>query len=155
MTDLDVRMIKLEPMRVASAFGYGPQPEEVAWGKLEAWAGPKGYLASREGHRVFGFNNPSPAASSPNYGYEFWIEVGPEVMPEGEVRFLDFAGGLYAVTRVEVRGDPETSIPAGWKALALWLEDSPYRKGNHQWLEEHLDDPTGFWRLDLYLPVIE
>ena len=44
MSELDVRIVKLEPMRVASLWGYGPEPETIAWEKLRAWADPKGLL---------------------------------------------------------------------------------------------------------------
>ena len=34
MSELDVRIVKLEPMRVASAHGFGTNPEEQAWDKI-------------------------------------------------------------------------------------------------------------------------
>ena len=70
MSQLDVRVEKLPPMRVASLWGFGPQPEDIAWQKLRAWAGPRGLLDKPEEHPIFGFNNPNPSAGSPNYGYE-------------------------------------------------------------------------------------
>ena len=39
MSELDVRIIEIEPMRVASAHGFGEQPEIIAWEKILAWAG--------------------------------------------------------------------------------------------------------------------
>lgn len=157
MSELEVRMVKLEPMRVASVYGFGKSPEEEAWKKLEAWAKPKGLLDDPKRPRIFGFNNPDPSPGSPNYGYEFWIVVGSDVEPGGEVRVQDFAGGLYAVTRCEVRGDPYESIPQTWKRLVTWLEDSKYKHAHHQWLEEHIavDTPGVEFVLDLYLPIAE
>ena len=151
-----VRIVKLEPMRVASVHGFGEQPEQLAWNKLEAWAGPKGYLDDPARHRIFGFNNPNPSAGSPNYGYEFWIQVGPDVDPDGEARIVDFAGGAYAVSRIEVIGDAYDVIPEGWKRLHRWCEEQGMRFGNHQWLEEHIGAPgaASGLTLDLYLPVI-
>ena len=157
MSKLPVRIIKLEPMQVASVHGFGKEPETEAWQKLIAWAKPHGLLNAPEKHRIFGFNNPSPSPGSPNYGYEFWIEVGPEATPDGAVVMKTFPGGLYAVTRCEVRNDPGDIIPAAWKQLVLWREQSQYRSARHQWLEEHLsepDAPEGFV-LDLYLPIAE
>jgi AraC family transcriptional regulator len=156
MSELDVRIVKLEPMRVASVYGFGKEPEKAAHARLQAWAGPKGYLDDLEHHRIFGFNNPNPSPSSPNYGYEIWTTVGPEIESEEGVRILDFAGGLYAVTRVLERGDLYKTIPATWKRLLMWGEDSKYRFGSHQWLEEHLrteNTPAGEWTLDLYMPI--
>lgn len=156
MNALNVRIVELEPVRVASFHAYGQEPEVAAWEKLAAWAKSKGLLEDLEDHQVFGFNNPSPSPGSPNYGYEFWITVGPEVEAEEPMEIKEFAGGLYAVARCEVGGKPYETIPAGWKQLVLWREDSSYKAGSHQWLEKHiqLDEyPNGEWDLDLYLPI--
>ena len=154
MTELDVKIVKLEPMRVASAYGFGPSPELVARDKLIAWAKPKGLLDNPEEHRIFGFNNPNPSHGSPNYGYEFWITVGPEVEPEGEVRIEEFMGGLYAVTRcVGV-----ATISDTWNRLSQWLVDSRYNLAGHQCLEEHIGTfPASEeeMTLDLYAPIAE
>lgn len=156
MTEWEVRIVRLEPMRVASVHGFGEQPEYAAWDKLIAWAGPQGLLKHPEQPRIFGFNNPDPSPGSPNYGYEFWIAVGPDVEAGGEAQIKEFSGGLYAVTRC--RG-PHT-ITETWQKLATWCEDSKYEYGHHQWLEEHLgpvDTPHNDEEmvLDLYLPIAE
>lgn len=157
MSELDVRIVKLEPMRVASAHAHSASPEQDAMEKLIAWAKPKGLLDDQETHRVFGFNNPDPSPGSPNYGYEFWIMIGPDVEPAGEIKVKEFAGGLYAVTRCEVSGDAYEVIPATWKQLVIWLENSKYRGGTHQWLEECLSPIGGTeeFILDLYMPIVE
>ncbi len=162
MSDSRVRIVRLPPMRVASFLGFGQQPETEALQKMSAWAQPKGLLDAPKQYRVFGFNNPSPTPASPNYGYEVWMTVGPEVHPEGvqvgDAEIEKFPGGLYAVMRCDVAGDPNEIIPATWKKLALWREDSRYKGANHQWLEEHLHDanvPAGGFSLDLYLPIAE
>jgi AraC family transcriptional regulator len=154
MSELEVRFVKLEPVRVASVYGFGESPEEQAMEKLVAWAKPKGLLDDREQHRIFGFNNPNPSPASPNYGYEFWIVVGPDVEPEGEVRIQEFLGGRYAVTGCKgVQNIAET-----WRKLAKWLVDSKYGHARHQWLEEHLSPvgaPLEELVLDLYAPIAE
>ena len=154
MNELNVRIVKLESMRVASAYGFGASPELTAWKNLVNWAKPKGFLGNPEQHRIFGFNNPDPSHGSPNYGYEFWIEVGADVTPEGEIRVKDFPGGLYAVTNcVGVE-----TITATWKKLVEWLAESEYSNGRHQWLEQHLSPdgtPMEALKLDLFLPITE
>jgi len=153
----DVRIMKLEPMRVASFLGFGKSPERDAFDQLFAWARPRGLLDIREKHRVFGFDNPGPSTGSPNYGYEVWIEVDPQTKPEGDVKILDFGGGLYAVTRCEVPKGQLDAIGAGWKRLVAWREDSKYKCGGHQWLEESLSEevPGAEFVLDLHLPITE
>ena len=158
MSELEVHIVKLEPMRVASFHGFGQTPEDEAWKKLVAWAKPKGFLDDPDHHRIFGFNNPEPSPGSPNYGYEFWITVSAEVQPAGEMEIKGFSGGLYAVTRCEVQGRPYETIPATWKKLVLWRENGKCKSAHHQWLEEHLREkgaPESDFNLDLYLPIAE
>ena len=152
MSELDVRIVTLAPMRVASGYGFGESPELQAWEKILAFTQNKGIDLGKA--RFFGFNNPDPSPGSPNYGYEQWITTGPEVEPEGEIRMIDFDGGLYAVTRFKGL----EKIGGVWQELVHWSEDSSYRKGSHQWLEElltSLDSPQEEWEFDLYLPIVE
>ncbi len=153
MSELDVKIVKLEPLRVICFNGYGEGPEGVALDKLFAWA-----RAHAVSGRVFGYNNPNPAAGSPNYGYDAWMVVGEGVEPQGEARMIDFPGGLYAVTRCVVT-KPWEDIPATWQKLVRWREESRYREASHQWLEEHIAPPGEAggenFTLDLFLPVKE
>jgi len=153
----DVHIVELEAMRVASVWGFGVSPENEAWKKLEAWAKPKGLYNDFENHPIFGFNNPNPSAGSPNYGYELWLKVGPDTLPEGETRIVDFNGGLYAVKRCEIPTGQFEVIGESWKELVTWLEDSKYKPGTHQWLEKSVtnDSPNIEFILDLYLPIAE
>jgi len=149
---LQVRIVQLEPARVAAAYGFGAEPEPIAWQKLLKFAHENGLL--EKPHRFFGFNNPDPTPGSPNYGYEQWVTVGPEVLAEGEIGIKDFSGGLYAVTRTRL-----ADIGRTWQRLVAWREESAYQAATHQWLEEALNmDPRGeinpeVLELDLYLPL--
>lgn len=152
--DIEVRIVQLEAMRVASTHAYGPSPEHAAWDKMQAWAEPKGLLMNWEPLEIYGFNNPSPSPGSPNYGYEFWLAVEPRVEPEGKVEIKDFNGGLYAVARCQ----GTESLGRTWQRLVVWVESSRYQTAHHQWLEKHLtpmDLPEDQFIFDLYLPVAE
>lgn len=152
MAELEVRIVRLEPMRVASALGYGESPEPLAWDRILSWAKARGLLEDLNAVRFFGFNNPDPSPGTPNYGYEQWITVGPEVEAEegDEIEIKPFSGGLYAVTRC--KGIPQ--IHPTWKRLVAWYEESDYRRGHQQWLEECLP-PLEEHVFDLYLPLAE
>ena len=154
MEELDVRIESLPGRRVASVHGFGQQPEFQAWEKLVAWAGPRGLLAEAERHRIYGFNNPNPSPGSPNYGYEFWIDVEDDTPPgpDGDATVKDVEGGLYAVTRFEGRGE---EMPPVWQRLLAWGENSRYRLASHQWLEKHVSISDDFLVLDLMLPIAE
>jgi predicted transcriptional regulator YdeE len=142
-------------MRVISAYGFGSQPEGIAAGKMEAFLAKKGLLAGY-GSSIphYGFNNPSPSSGSPNYGYEIWAVVPPEVTPEDDLCEVMFTGGLYAVTRFENLED----IGRVWGELVQWREGSPYLHADHQWLEHLLNplerDPSKYL-FELYLPIKE
>lgn len=154
MDEIEVRISTLESMRVASFHAFGPSPELDAAAKLVDWAKPKRYLDEPENHRIFGFNNPNPSVGSPNYGYEFWIQIEPETEVDKDVTVKEFEGGLYAVTRsygIE-------TITATWMKLAEWVENnSKYRYGTQEMLEEHVGpfpfDVSEDFTLDLYCSI--
>jgi DNA gyrase inhibitor GyrI len=131
----NVDIVTLQPVRVASAWGFGAGPEDIAWQKLEAWAAPLGLLRAPDA-RVFGFNNPNPSVGSPNYGYEFMVTVGPEIEPGPDIRIGELKGGKYAVMAARVDTNPGDDIPAAWRRLDKWVAEHGHRMGHHQWLEE-------------------
>ncbi len=155
MEGMEVRIVKLEPMRVAYATAFGAEPEMMAWNVLRGWAKEKGLLARPQEPRCFGFNNPDPTPGSPNYGYEVWMEVAQDQAVEPPVQVKQVEGGVYAVTRaVGVAAIYDT-----WQKLVAWVETSPYTPvWNRQCLEEHIrvfDVPLEELTLDLYMPVRE
>lgn len=154
MSEIEVRIVKLEPMRMISAYGFGAEPEGQAWEKIEVFANKHGLLPAEKYPSTFGFNNPNPSKGSPNYGYEIWLPVAQDVEPEGDLRIVDFRGGLYAVTTfkgLENIGDV-------WMKLVKWAEGSKYQRAHHQWLEE-LTTPPGTppeaYVFNIYLPIAE
>jgi len=149
----EISIVKLPPLRVASAWGFGTSPEGVAWQKLAAYAEPRGLFKAGSGSRIFGFNNPNPSEGSPNYGYEFWVTVAETTEPEGDIRILNFPGGMYAVAQFdEPDSDYNISVPAAWQRLDAWVSQSQYQNGSHQWLEEA--SPEGKLKA-LYYPIRE
>jgi effector-binding domain-containing protein len=154
MSDLEVSIVDLPPMRVASALGYGTQPEGEAWRLILEFAAQRDIdLATA---RFFGFNNPSPSPHGPHYGYEQWITVGPEVEGTDAVEIKERPGGRYAVTTFQGL----EHITATWQALVRWFEDSGLARpvNGEECLEElHSPNvgPPATWVFDLYLPVAE
>jgi AraC family transcriptional regulator len=157
MTDLEVSMVRLDPMRVASVRVEGEAPEVEALARLRSWAEPKGLLQDSRTHPVFGFNNPSPTPDKREYGYEFWIRVDPGVESDAEVKVKNFDGGLFAHTTCKLSGDPHGSVVEVWHKLVEWVEQSRYKwRSTHEL--EGLRDPFASEAdvvLDLYLPVEE
>lgn len=153
MNKLDVRIVKLEPMLMASAYGFGSSPEGLAHDKMLVFLKTKNIMDGYgTKYRQFGFDNPSPAPGSPNYGYEIWVEIEKGIEPEGDIRLVDFPGGLYAVTRFENL----ENIGRVWGELVQWREASKYKESCHRCLENLHNpletDPTKLV-FELYLPV--
>ena len=152
MTDLEPRIERLEPTRVAWVRAVGSSPELEAWSRLERWAGPAGLLRDPVRHPVFGFNNPSPSPGRPEYGYELWVAIDADTRPPEDIGVKQFDGGLYAVTSCKVGPD----MPERWKALLRWVQTSPHkwRRGTHE-LERIQDPqaPPSELVLDLCLPL--
>jgi DNA gyrase inhibitor GyrI len=156
MNDLRVRIVRLEPMRVAAAYGFGESPEMQAWEKIIEFARKKALLDRPQRPRFFGFNNPDPSPGSPNYGYEQWMEVDEGIEADGDIQIKDIPGAAYAVARFQ----GIENIGEMWKRLVIWGEMSTYKLAPRQILEEllspieDLDDPAKFV-FDLYLPISE
>lgn len=154
--NLDVKIVRLAPMRVACVNGFGAGPEGIAFDKMRAFVKAKGLDQDGQEHRFFGYNNPNPSAASPNYGYDVWVTVDESVASEGEARVFTFPGGLYAVTSIRPQTGEEI-FPA-WQRLVAWREQSKYRPASHQWLEEHIGDIQLEFpelTLALYMPIAE
>jgi DNA gyrase inhibitor GyrI/DNA-binding HxlR family transcriptional regulator len=163
MKEVDVRIVELEPMRVASVQAMSETPEHDAWEKMQKWAEPKGLLQNLKEHPVFGFNNPNPSPGKKEYGYEFWIRVGDDVEPEGDVKIKEVEGGLYAVATCNLKRELESEYfkehgcLESWKKIVDWVESSKYKMGNHQCLEKATNPnaPDEEPILDLYCPIKE
>jgi AraC family transcriptional regulator len=158
LENLDIRFICLPALRVVSFYAFSSSPETQAWGKTVTWAKEHNCWHEAPTIRVFGFNNPDPSVGSPNYGYEYWLTIGPNVQTDTDTGVKEFSGGKYAVLRCEVSGNPWDIIPTAWNELVRWRESSHYKLGNHQCLEEHLtrfDSIDQGFILDLYLPITE
>ncbi len=155
MSELDVRIVRLEPMRVASVRATSTEPEHEAWLKLQAWAEPRGLLDDLEKHPVFGFNNPNPSEDREEYGYEFWIRVDEDVESDDVVRVLEFQGGRYAVTTCKLMNDPNGNMPEVWMKLYEWVKESEYEWQQTQELEKphDLTSADDDLLLDLFLPI--
>ena len=152
MSEIKVRIERLEPMRVASFHAMGESPENDAVEKLIAWAQPRGLLDSPDEHPVYGFNNPDPQEGQKEYGYEFWIKVG-EAFRDNAASFKKHPGGRYAVTRVEVK-DPWQDIPKAWMSLFEWVKREGIEIKQDLCLEKTMEPRAkGEFVLELMLPL--
>jgi DNA gyrase inhibitor GyrI len=149
MEQFDVRIVDLEPMRVASVRAEGESPEEEAFRRMRAWAEPRGLLEHGDAHPLYGFNNPYPRPDRRGYGYELWMRLGPTEHAAAGVETKQVPGGRYAATTCRL-----ADIEATWRRLAAWAEQHGYRRAGQE-LERPLDPlaSTEALELELLLPI--
>lgn len=162
MKEMEVRVERLEAMRAAYTHALSDTPEEDAGKKIMGWAKPKGLLEKGSVARLFG-RNTYPTDNPEPHGYEFFLTVGPDIEPEGEIEIRGISGGLYAVLRFK----DLNHIGEAWSYLWKWIEESEYehigwQKGEHGWVngfEEHLNwyeqKPQNEWIFDLWVQLKE
>jgi len=153
LSDHDVRIIELKPMRVAWYRAISTSPEKDAWDVMLEWVQEQG-LWNIATTRYFGFNNPSPTQGNSVYGYEVWVTIANGTLGSGDIKVKEFPGGLYAVTNTFLH-----NIGERWQKLANWVDKSDFQCGKHQGLEESIA-PSRMWhkentQLDLYYPIKE
>jgi DNA gyrase inhibitor GyrI len=159
--ELQVEIVKLEPMTVASIQAISKTPEEDAWKKVVAFAEPKGLLKDLKKNPIFGFNNPDPKKGEDEYGYEFWIRIDPDMKLDEGVTKKKFGGGTYAVTRCNLTKEAaspflqEHGALESWVRLGEWFKSSGYKMGKQQCLEKSVNPnkPNEDLLLDLYWPI--
>jgi effector-binding domain-containing protein len=154
MSEINVQIERLKPMRMLSSYGYGKEPEMIAWNKLIEYATSLNIYDPENPPSTYGFNNPNPSDGSPNYGYEIWLPVEADIEPAGDLRIVDFQGGLYGVTTFKNLFD----IGKVWGELVKWRESSKYLPGPHQCLEElkiSPENPPEEYIFNLYIPIVE
>lgn len=148
--EIEVKIVELEPMRVASFRAIGETPEHDAAKLLTEWAQGKGYLNDLEKHPIFGFDNPRPSKEKKEYGYEFWIKVEDDYSEEG-LTLKDISGGRYAVTTCYNL----SQIGELWMKLFNWVKENGYEYRKAECLEKthNISASDDELILDLYDPI--
>jgi len=161
MTDLpfEVQVRHLAPTTIAYLRHVGPYKGDTAlfrrlFGKLFAWAGPRGLMGPDLSYLSLCQDNPNltPAAKQ---RLEVALVVPAGTAPSGEIGVKTMDGGLYATARVLVKIE---DYAAQWDALvADWLPESGYQPDHRPAIEFYLNnpdqDPEGRYHVEICLPV--
>lgn len=146
-----VRLVRTGPLRAVAFRAEGVHPEEEAFGRLRAWAEPRGLLSGRESGLLLGRNDPPPGPGHPEYGYVYMLTIRETFDPGDEVEPIDLPAATYAVVRARF-----ADLGDRWEALYRWAETAGYDVAGHG-LEEHLSLPGTVaptdMLFDLWLPV--
>lgn len=96
MTEMDVRLERLDTMRCISTHASSATPEENAGKRIIAWAKARGLHEKRVRPRLFG-RNTYPTDNPEPHGYECYLTVSLEMEPESDMEIAEIEGELYAV----------------------------------------------------------
>lgn len=136
---MDVTVENTEPMRVAFVRHTGPYHEVgQAWGRLCAWAGPRGLL--RPDSKMLGLCHDDPEVTPVDkIRYDACVVVGPNVQPEGNIGVQQIAGGDYAKT---LHRGPYENLSQTYAALCgQWLPTSGRELRSAPSIEHYLNNP--------------
>ncbi|AIQ65409.1 hypothetical protein PSTEL_22115 [Paenibacillus stellifer] len=168
---LDVRIIYLPPMTVASSHYIGEDCEEHAGRVLNQFVQESGLLRIKPDIRHFGFNNPIQHADygASSTGYEMWVSIPEHMEVPAPLQKIQFHGGLYAAHAITFGSFDH------WGLLHNWVVDheqyandwgsircTPHVEGMDWALEEQLnyinnvqkaDFDIHTMQLDLLFPI--
>ncbi len=116
---LNVRILHLPPMTVASYHYIGKDPEEAVGDRVSRFVQESGLYKAKPDARMFGFNHPNPGILEDGlHGYEDWVTIPEDFpLPEDFTR-KQVPGGLYAALTIRF---PEFQY---WWELNKWVEAS-------------------------------
>lgn len=136
---MNVRIEKMPALRVAFIRHIGPYDQVgAAWGRLFAWAGPRGLLGPTM--RYFGLCHSDPDVTPPEkVQYDACLVVGANVQPEGDIGVQEVAAGEFAVA---VHKGPYSTLGETYAMLCgQWLPASGRQPGSPPSMERYLNDP--------------
>jgi AraC family transcriptional regulator len=146
---------ELAPMNIVFVRHVGPYSEVgAAWGRLMAWAGPRGLLGPET--KMVGIVHDDPDVTpQEKIRYDACIVVTRPVAAEGDVGTTEIAGGAYAV--FTHKGPYEDFGKTYGQIFGSWLPKSGYQLRDVPSFEQYLNSPQNTRPEDLvtliYVPV--
>ena len=163
---MEIKVVELNPMKVASFQYVGENPELNAIKSMFRWAQKKEFFSKDARFYFFGFNNPIPSEDNSESGYEVWLPLDVNFEGDDEIKIKEFKGALFATTEMSFI---DFLSNQGWNvfhsAAKLWMKENMYERDiTVQWLEKHIvqkRDIDNFiqkndlskWTICLYLPI--
>ena len=147
---LEVKIVEMDEMRVASFHAFGEYPEIEAIRKMQEWARPKGLIGEGK-YPVFGFDNPHPGPGKKEHGYEVWVVLDDDTEAD-DVEVKKVQASRYAM----LYSEGFKNIGPNWQRLVEWVKNSEYKASCCQCLEGHIPGSTedgDFFALNLYIPI--
>lgn len=142
--DVNVEVKALPEMQVAYVRHIGPYQGDSElfaglFGKLMAWAGPRGVLQQPDMKMLSIYHDDPDITTDERLRVEVCVSIPEEMAVEGEIGKMLVAGGQYAVGRFELSAQEYT---AAWQAIyGEWLPQSGYQPDDRPAYELYLNNP--------------
>lgn len=137
---MEVKVEKIEPLRVAFMRHTGPYEAcGETWGRLCAWAGPRGLFGPRT--VVMGVSYDDPEVTPPDkIRYDCCLSIDDSFKAEGDVGVQTVGGREYAVT---IHRGPYERLAETYAAICgQWAPTSGRELSSEPCLEFYLNDPN-------------
>ena len=118
----EIRIERLNSLRVAFFYSFAENPEEDAWQNALIWLKNKKLLENFSDIRVFG-RNIYPTEDPEPHGYAYHITISPNFQIEKNLNVSIIPGGLYAILSCKGFEDLIKNWPKLWK----WVNNSNYK----------------------------
>ena len=140
----EVEIRDFEDMHVAYVRHVGPYQQncqvfESLFGKLCAWAGPRGLITPPQTQFLTIYHDCPEITEDEKLRISVCLTVPKETEAEGEIGRLIIGGGKYAVARFELSPD---EYGEAWQAIyGGWLPESGYQPDDKPPIELYLNSP--------------
>jgi AraC family transcriptional regulator len=156
----NVEVKELPEMYVAYVRHIGPYKGDAElfgrlFGKLMAWAGPRGLLRFPETQVLAVYHDDPEITDEGKLRTDACITVPEDTVAEGEIGKTSIAAGKYAMAHFEITAD---QYEDAWKAVyGGWLPESGYQPDDGPCYEVYRNDPKqhpeGKHIVDICVPV--
>ncbi len=142
-------------IRHIGPYSNNPKLFDALFGKLTAWAGPRGLLRFPETKLLAIFYDNPDITEESKRRMDVCISVPKGTPPEGEISSMTIPGGKNAVARFEISPDQYSDA---WDAVyGGWMPESGYQPDDRPCYEVYLNDPKthpeGKHIVELHAPV--
>jgi len=156
--EMNVSVETLPAQRIAYVRHVGPYAGDGElfgrlFGRISAWAGPRGLLGP--GRHFVAIYHDNPEVTAPEkLRLSVGVEVGGDVEVGGEIGALTLPGGTHAIAHCVLSSPAQ--YPDAWTAAMDWFPDSGYQPADALPFERYgMDTPTedGTHVVDLVIPA--
>jgi len=151
----NVEIKTMPKMNVAYITAMGITDMQSAFGRLTAWAGPKGLLSKPDLKMATIYHDSFKTTAPDKVQMSACVLVDEPIKPEGEVYSRTIESEKCVVARFELAVE---EFEKAWTSMFLWMNENGYQKSESNPFEIYYNDfrthPEQKFILDICIPVL-